>query len=78
MMNYVYDPKIAAQIAVEVSYVTPVKGAQAEVQKLDAELARSPLVFPDNATRQRLHPYPNLDQAGEQQMVSRFAAVTGG
>ena len=28
MMNYVYDPVVAAQIAAYVNYVTPVKGAQ--------------------------------------------------
>jgi spermidine/putrescine transport system substrate-binding protein len=78
MMNYVYDPKIAAQIAAEVNYVTPVKGTQEELRKTDPKLAASPLIFPDDATRARLHPYPNLDQAGEQKMISAFAAVTGG
>src|ERR671933_2856289 len=31
MMNFVYQPEIAAQIAAYVNYVTPVKGAQEEL-----------------------------------------------
>jgi spermidine/putrescine transport system substrate-binding protein len=49
-MNFVYDPKIAAQIAAYVNYVTPVKGAKEEAAKLDPELADNPLIFPDDET----------------------------
>ena len=38
-MNFVYDPKIAAQIAAYVNYVTPVKGAKEALAKLDPDLA---------------------------------------
>ena len=37
MMDYVYDPKVAAQIAAYVYYVSPVKGADEEIKKLDPE-----------------------------------------
>jgi spermidine/putrescine transport system substrate-binding protein len=47
-MNFVYDPKIAAQIAAYVAYVPPVKGTQEELAKIDPELAQSPLVFPSD------------------------------
>jgi spermidine/putrescine transport system substrate-binding protein len=49
-MNFVYDPKIAAQIAAYVNYVSPVKGAKAEAAKLDPKLADNPLIFPDDET----------------------------
>jgi spermidine/putrescine transport system substrate-binding protein len=49
-MNFVYDPKIAAQIAAYVNYVSPVKGAKAEARKLDPKLAANPLIFPDDET----------------------------
>jgi spermidine/putrescine transport system substrate-binding protein len=52
-MNFVYDPKIAAQIAAYVNYITPVKGAKEEAQKLDPKLAANPLIFPDAATLSR-------------------------
>jgi spermidine/putrescine transport system substrate-binding protein len=49
-MNFVYDPKIAAQIAAYVNYVSPVKGAKEEARKLDPKLADNPLIFPDEET----------------------------
>jgi spermidine/putrescine transport system substrate-binding protein len=49
-MNFVYDPKIAAQIAAYVNYVSPVKGAKEELRKIDPKLADNPLIFPDEAT----------------------------
>jgi spermidine/putrescine transport system substrate-binding protein len=49
-MNFVYDPKIAAQIAAYVNYITPVAGAKEEAAKLDAELADNQLIFPNEDT----------------------------
>jgi spermidine/putrescine transport system substrate-binding protein len=49
-MNFVYDPKIAAQIAAYVNYVSPVRGAKAEMHKIDPALADNPLIFPDDET----------------------------
>lgn len=49
-MNYVYDPKIAAQIAAYVNYVSPVKGARAAALKIDKQVADNPLIFPDEET----------------------------
>jgi spermidine/putrescine transport system substrate-binding protein len=49
-MNFVYDPKIAAQIAAYVNYVSPVKGAKEEAAKIDPALANNPLIFPDDET----------------------------
>jgi spermidine/putrescine transport system substrate-binding protein len=49
-MNFVYDPKIAAQIEAYINYVCPVKGAKEEMRKLDPKLADNPLIFPDEET----------------------------
>jgi len=45
-MNYVYDPKVQADIARYVNYVTPVKGVKQIFEKTDPELAKSQLIFP--------------------------------
>ena len=45
-MNFVYDPKIAALIEAYINYICPVKGAKAEMAKIDASLAKNPLIFP--------------------------------
>jgi spermidine/putrescine transport system substrate-binding protein len=45
-MNYVYDPKVQADIAEYVNYVTPVAGVKAILRKRDPELAENQLIFP--------------------------------
>jgi spermidine/putrescine transport system substrate-binding protein len=45
-MNYVYDPKVAALIEDYVNYICPVQGAKEELQKLDPDVAKNPLIFP--------------------------------
>jgi spermidine/putrescine transport system substrate-binding protein len=45
-MNFVYDPKIAAQIEDWVNYICPVEGAKEELLKLDPDVANNHLIFP--------------------------------
>ncbi len=78
MMNYCYDPAVAAKIAAFVNYITPVDGAQAVLEKSDPKTAHNPLIFPSEQLRSSLHAYPTLTSTEEQQMRSRMAQVTGG
>jgi len=50
-MNFYYQPKIAAEVADWVNYVTPVPAAQAYVENVikDPAVAHSPMVFPSPA-----------------------------
>jgi spermidine/putrescine transport system substrate-binding protein len=77
MMNYVYDPVVAAKIAAYVNYVTPVVGAQQELAKTDPKLANNPLIFPSDADRAKLQGYPQLSPADENKMVQAMQKVTG-
>jgi spermidine/putrescine transport system substrate-binding protein len=54
-MNFVYDPKIAAQIEDYVNYICPVKGADKALLKTDPEVAKNPLIFPPASIRAKLH-----------------------
>jgi spermidine/putrescine transport system substrate-binding protein len=45
-MNFVYDPKIQALIEAYINYICPVKGARAEMLKIDPSLAKNTLIFP--------------------------------
>jgi spermidine/putrescine transport system substrate-binding protein len=54
-MNFVYDPKISAKIAVETTYISAVKGVKDEAVKLDPDSAKNPLIFPDDNTLSQLH-----------------------
>jgi spermidine/putrescine transport system substrate-binding protein len=56
-MNFVYDPKVAALIEASINYICPVKGADKVLVKIDPALGRSPLIFPPESVRKRLHAY---------------------
>jgi spermidine/putrescine transport system substrate-binding protein len=77
MMNFVYEPEIAAKIALYVNYLSPVRGVKELVEKQDPKLANNPLVFPSDAILNRLHPYPALSDADERTMKEAMAQVTG-
>ena len=76
-MDYVYDPVQAAQITAWVQFVSPVTGVQEEVAKLDAELAESPLLFPDEETLSRLHSFANLEEDVEAEFDAAFSDIIG-
>ena len=46
LINFYYDPAVAAEVAAYVNYICPVEGAQDEMEKIDPALAESPLIFP--------------------------------
>jgi spermidine/putrescine transport system substrate-binding protein len=54
-MNYVYDPKVAAQIEAYVNYICPVVGAKQEMLKLDKSLANNELIFPSKEMLDKVH-----------------------
>jgi spermidine/putrescine transport system substrate-binding protein len=77
MMNYVYDPVVAAKIAAFVTYVTPVKGAREELARTDPETAENPLIFPSDETRRKLQPYAQLSLEEEREATEAMQRVTG-
>lgn len=76
-MNFVYDPVQAAQITAWVGYVSPVAGVREEVEKLDADLANDPLVFPDDATLANTKGFASLPEDVEAEYDAAFSAITG-
>jgi spermidine/putrescine transport system substrate-binding protein len=78
MMNYVYDPAVAAKIAAYVNYISPVKGIKEILVKSDPKIASNPLIFPPEDVVARLHAYPALSAADDRAMHDRMAEVVGG
>jgi spermidine/putrescine transport system substrate-binding protein len=76
-MDYYYDPKVAAELAAWVNYICPVEGAQAEMQKLDPELAENPLIFPDAATLGKAKVFMALTEQQERTYEEKFQQVIG-
>ena len=54
-MNFVYDPTIAAQLALGAGYISSVKGVPDEAAKLDPKAASNTLVFPTDDMLSNLH-----------------------
>lgn len=78
MMNYVYDPEVAARICAYVNYISPVEGIQEILAKTDPEIASNDLIFPTDAIRRKFHAYPALTPSEEQTANEAMAKVTGG
>jgi spermidine/putrescine transport system substrate-binding protein len=77
MMNFVYEPEIAAKLAIYVNYLSPVKGVKEIVEKTDPDIANNPLIFPSDEILKKLHPYPALSDNDERTMKQAMAKVTG-
>jgi spermidine/putrescine transport system substrate-binding protein len=77
MINYYYDPVVAAEVAAYVNYVCPVKGAQAEMEKIAPELATSEYIFPTEKTSSRLHVFRSLTPAEETTWAEAFQKAQG-
>jgi spermidine/putrescine transport system substrate-binding protein len=75
-MNYVYDPKVAAQIEAYVNYICPVEGAQDEIAKIDRSLARNELIFPTEETRSNTFIF-DAEAADNPDFKEQFQAVIG-
>lgn len=77
-MNYVYDPKVQADIAEYVGYVTPVDGVQQILAKRDPELARSKLIFPTTEFTRNCTFEPVLGGKQGDQVTKAFEAALNG
>ena len=56
-MNFYYQPKIAAEVADWVDYITPVPAAKPILVKSDPAVGKSPLVFPTASMNAKAHDY---------------------
>jgi spermidine/putrescine transport system substrate-binding protein len=78
LMNYYYQPDVAAQVAAYVNYICPVQGAQAEMQKLDPALAKSNWIFPDEATLNNAQVFRPLTPQEQAEYSKAFGNVIQG
>ena len=93
LMNFVYQPEIAAQIAEYVNYICPVPAAQEIIRGHAQEaadggdqetadyltaVADSPMVFPTEDMLERLHSYKVLSEDEEARWNELFGEVVSG
>lgn len=77
LINYYYEPAVAAEVAAYVNYVCPVKGAQAEMEKIAPELANSSYIFPDDAMSKKLNVFRSMTPAEETSWAEAFQQAQG-
>ena len=77
LINYYYEPAVAAEVAAYVNYVCPVKGAQAEMEKIDPDLAKSEFIFPSAKTMANLSVFRSLTPTEETTWTEAFQKAAG-
>jgi spermidine/putrescine transport system substrate-binding protein len=77
LMDFYYDPAIAAEVAAYVNYICPVEGAQAEMEKIDPDLVDSPLIFPTEADLANVKGFRPLTPDEETTFSEAFQKVLG-
>ena len=75
LINYYYEPEVAAEVAAWVNYITPVVGAKEAAMAIDPELAENQLIFPDEDTLSQAHIFRTLTPAEEQKYQAAFQSI---
>jgi len=75
LMNYYYEPEVAAELAAWVNYITPVDGAKDAMESIDPELAENQLIFPDEDTLAQSHIFRTLTADEEKDYQAEFQKV---
>jgi spermidine/putrescine transport system substrate-binding protein len=78
LMNYYYEPEVAATVAAWVNYICPVNGAKQAMEKIDSSLVDNELIFPGEDLLSKAKDFMGLDQKTEQKYQKQFASVTAG
>jgi len=75
LIDYYYQPEVAAEVAAWVNYITPVQGAKEAAVKIDPELADNQLIFPNEETLSKVKIFRSLSPAEEQKYQTAFQKV---
>ena len=77
LINYYYDPAVAARVSNYIAYVCPVAGAQDAMAKLNPAQAKNPLIFPDDAMWKKLFVFRGLTAAEQIKFSTGFQKIAG-
>ncbi|MDI2099281.1 ABC transporter substrate-binding protein [Ruicaihuangia caeni] len=77
LIDFYYEPEVAAQVAAYVNAVCPVAGAQDAMASIDPELADNPLIFPDAEEMKKMFTYKPMDLDENQARQSAFDKALG-
>ena len=77
LMNYYYDPEVAATLAAWVNYICPVAGAREAMEKIDPSLVDAPLIFPDDEFMAQTFAFMALDEETARKYETEFSQAIG-
>ncbi|NKG19309.1 spermidine/putrescine ABC transporter substrate-binding protein [Paeniglutamicibacter sp. ANT13_2] len=77
LMDFYYDPEIAAQVAAYVNFISPVAGAKEAMEKIDPSLMDNPLIFPSDEDLANAHVFRSLSAEEETNYGSQFQTAIG-
>ncbi len=75
LIDYYYQPEVAAQVAAWVNYITPVVGAREAMEQIDPSMVDNQLIFPDEKTLDNAHIFRALTNQEQQTYGTAFEAV---
>lgn len=77
LIDYSYEPEVAAEVAAYVQYVTPVAGAREAMEQIDPDLAENTLVFPDEEMSARIYDMRSLTAEEDNRYSQAYQRVLG-
>ncbi|WP_371499482.1 spermidine/putrescine ABC transporter substrate-binding protein [Kitasatospora sp. NBC_00374] len=77
LIDFYYQPKVAAALTAGIGYVSPVSGVQAELAALDPDTAANPLVIPTPEMAAKVHAFRSLTEAEESEFEDKFSKLIG-
>lgn len=72
LIDFYYQPEVAAEVAAYVNYITPVNGAQEAMKSIDPALAESPLIFPNADTLSRAKAFRQISPEEDKKYSTLF------
>ncbi|MGR8007969.1 ABC transporter substrate-binding protein [Streptomyces hypolithicus] len=77
LIDYYYEPPVAAELAAYINYVCPVDGVRDELAKIDKSMASNTLILPDKAMAAKSHAFRSLSGEEETAYEEKFAKLIG-
>lgn len=75
LINYYYEPAVAAEVAAWVNFITPVAGAYEYALENFPEVSDNQLIFPNEQTLSNAYIFRDLDSADDQAFNGEFQRV---
>ncbi|MEV8454272.1 spermidine/putrescine ABC transporter substrate-binding protein [Streptomyces sp. NPDC052095] len=77
LMDYYYEPPVAARLAAFINFVCPVDGVRDELARIDEKMAANTLILPDKEMASRSHSFRSLSTKEETAYEEKFAKLIG-